>query len=78
MTTQVSFTADADLKRKALEKARGEGVTLKAILLYSMKAYVDNKIHFGVMNEVEPEIEEVIFDNLKIQEKAAKLARLLK
>jgi hypothetical protein len=73
MTTQVSFTADAELKKKALKKAKKEGITLKTILLYSMKAYVEGKIHFGVTSRQEPEIEEIIFEDSAIQRKAKKL-----
>lgn len=78
MSTQVSFTTDADLKKKALEKAKKEGMTLKTILLYSMKAYVEGKIHFGVISQEEPEIEEIVFEDAGIQSKAKKLAKLLK
>lgn len=49
MSAQVSFTTDAELKKRALEKAKREGITLKTVLLYSMKAYVENKIHFGMV-----------------------------
>ncbi len=80
MSTQVSFTADLDLKEKALAKAKKDGMTLKTILLYSMKAYVDGKIHFGIIgrNEDETEVEEIVFDDPGIQNKARKLANLLK
>lgn len=78
MITQVSFTADEGLKKKALEKAKKEGVTLKTVLLYSMKAYVDDKIRFGIMTQNEPEVEEISFDNAEIKGKAGKLAKLLK
>ena len=78
MITQVSFTADPSLKQKALEKAKKEGVTLKTVLLYSMKAYVDDKIHFGIMSREEPEVEEIFFDDPEIQAKAKKIAKLLK
>lgn len=78
MNTQVSFTTDRELKIKALEKAKKEGVTLKTVLLYSMKAYVEGKIHFGIVNEEEAEVEEIIFNNIETQKKAEKLAKLLK
>ncbi len=78
MNSQVSFTADESLKKQALEKAKMEGVTLKTVLLYSMKAYVDNKIHFGIITDEDPEVEEVVFNYAGIHEKAEKLAKLLK
>lgn len=78
MSSQVSFTTDVELKKKALAKAKKEGITLKAILLYSMKAYVEGKLHFGVISSEEPEVEKITFDNKEIHSKAQKLANLLK
>jgi len=77
MTTQVSFTSDAELKKKALQKAKIDGVSLKTILVYSMKAYVEGKIHFGIMSNEEPEVEEITFEDTQINTKAQKLAKLL-
>lgn len=77
MTSQVSFTADNELKKKALEKAKREGISLKTVLLYSMKAYVEGKIQFGVLTEDEQSVEEISFNDPQIQEKAVKLAKLL-
>jgi len=78
MTSQVSFTADNDLKQKALDKAKKEGVSLKTVLVYSMKAYVEGKIQFGMLTEDKQIVEEVSFDDPQILAKAAKLAKLLK
>lgn len=79
MTTQVSFTADEDLKNKALQKAKDEGITLKTLFIYTMKGFVDGKISLGIkMTETEPEVEELTFQNKSINTKAAKLAKLLK
>ncbi|MEK7672405.1 MAG: hypothetical protein AAB373_00830 [Patescibacteria group bacterium] len=80
MTTQVSFTTDMDLKEKTLEKAKREGITLKALLVYAMKGFIDGKISLGLVipNENEPDVEEIFFDDKQINLKAAKLAKLLK
>ena len=80
MTTQVSFTADADLKNKALQKAKNEGITLKTLFIYTMKSFVDGKISLGleITQKQEPDIEEIMFDDASINSKAAKLAQLLK
>ena len=53
MTTQVSFIVDKVLKNKALERAKREGVTLKAFLTYAMKSYVEGRLKFEltVVNE---------------------------
>jgi len=48
MTTQVSFTADENLKNKALEKAKKEGITLKTLFIYTMKGFVEGKISLGL------------------------------
>lgn len=79
MTTQVSFTADEDLKNRALQKAKDEGITLKTLLIYSMKGFVEGKISIGIISaDIEPDIEELTFKNKSINEKAQKLAKLLK
>lgn len=48
MTAQVLFRTDEDLKKQALKKAKQEGLTLKAILNYCMKYYVEGKLQFGI------------------------------
>lgn len=79
MTTQVSFTADEDLKNKAMQKAKQEGITLKTLFVYTMKGFVEGKISLGIKTaDEEPEVEEVFFDNKALNAKAAKLAKLLK
>lgn len=78
MTSQVSFTADNDLKMKALQKAKKEGVSLKTVLVYSMKAFVEGTIQFGILTEDKQIVEEISFNDPQILAKAAKLAKLLK
>ena len=78
MTTQVSFTEDKDLKNRALEKAKRQGITLKALLTYAMKGFVDGKISLSIdTSDQEPEVEELFFDDQKLNATAAKLAKLL-
>ena len=78
MTTQVSFTADKDLKNRALEKAKSQGITLKALLTYAMKGFVDGKISLSIdTSDQEPEVEELFFDDQKLNATAAILAKLL-
>ncbi|MEK7172285.1 MAG: hypothetical protein AAB739_05250 [Patescibacteria group bacterium] len=79
MTTQVSFTADENLKNKALQKAKDEGITLKTLFIYTMKGFVEGNISLSIkMSETETEVEELTFENKSINKKAAKLAKLLK
>ena len=47
MTTQVVFKTDEDLKKSAIEKAKQEGMTLKAVLTYFMRSYVAGDIELG-------------------------------
>lgn len=78
MATQISFTADENLKRKALEKAKKEGITLKALLIYAMKGFVEGKIVLTIDSfHEEPEVEELHFDDKELNRKAAQLAQLL-
>lgn len=79
MNTQVSFTTETSLKNKALEKAKAEGITLKALLVYAMKSFIEGKIRFDlVAPAAEPDVEELFFTDKQLQAKAARLAKLLK
>lgn len=79
MTSQVSFTADEELKNRALEKAKSQGITLKAFLTYAMKGFVEGKISLSIdTSDQEPEVEELIFRDKELNAKAMQLARLLK
>ena len=50
---QIVFKSDADLKDAALEKARTEGVTLKAVLTMAMRAYVNDEMILGMWRKEE-------------------------
>lgn len=79
MTIQVSFTAEEELKNRALQMAKSQGITLKAFLIYAMKGFVDGKIGLSLdMADQEIDVEELHFDDMVLHTKAKKLARLLK
>ncbi len=79
MLTQVSFTAEETLKNRALEKAKSQGITLKAFLVYAMSGFVDGKIALSIdVTQGEPEVEELLFADTAINSKAKMLARLLR
>jgi purine-nucleoside phosphorylase len=78
MFTQISFTADKDLKAKTMQKVKDKGITLKSLLIFSMDAFVDGKIKIGILAKPEDEIEELHFEDSSINKKAKKLAQLLK
>ena len=79
MTTQVSFTADENLKNLALEKAKQEGITLKTLFIYTMKGFVEGKISLGLhASEGESGVEELHYTDTSINSKAKKLSQLLK
>ena len=79
MTSQVSFTTDQELKNLALLKAKSQGITLKALLTYAMRGFVDGKISLGInTSNQEPEVEELFFEDKKLTVAATKLAKLLR
>ncbi len=79
MTSQVSFTADEELKNRALKKAKSQGITLKALLTYAMRGYVEGKISLSIeTSDQEPEVEELFFEDEKLNAAASKLAKLLR
>ncbi|MBU2523964.1 hypothetical protein KKG71_02105 [Patescibacteria group bacterium] len=77
MNTQISFTADTSLKKRAMEKAKEKGITLKSLFVFSMEAFVEDKISLGIVTHTN-EVEEIQFKDSSINKKAEKLASLLK
>jgi purine-nucleoside phosphorylase len=78
MPKQITFIADENLKNEAMKKAKSKGITLKAVLVLSLQAFVDGKIDLGISTTMDPEVEEMHFDSSSIAEKSDKLANLLK
>ncbi|MFA5820719.1 MAG: hypothetical protein WC873_01265 [Candidatus Gracilibacteria bacterium] len=75
MITQIVFKADKALKDEAMEKAKSEGVTLKAVLYNALKLYIEGKLSFGLqINEPEVEILEVTPD---VQKKMDEIGNIL-
>lgn len=50
---QIVFKSDPELKDAALEKAKQEGMTLKAVLCMAMKAYVNDEMVLGMWRNEE-------------------------
>lgn len=76
MNTQVSFTTSSQLKKMALERAKQEGLSLKTVLVYAMKGFVEGKFSFQL--ETKQEGEEDFFGDPEIEKKVEKLGMLLK
>ncbi len=51
MITQVIFNIDAQLKARAMRKAQREGVPFSAVLNMATRAYVDDELHVGLIQE---------------------------
>lgn len=78
MRTQISFTTEERLKRKAQERAREEGITLKTLFIFSMKSFVDGKIKVGITAPQETEVEEFFIEDQDLRAKTKKLVKLLR
>ncbi|OGG69923.1 hypothetical protein A3F27_02000 [Candidatus Kaiserbacteria bacterium RIFCSPHIGHO2_12_FULL_53_13] len=52
MTTKVIFNTDKKLKAAAMKKARGQGMTLSAVLNLALRAYVDNRMEIDVLGQM--------------------------
>lgn len=50
---QIVFKSDQGLKEQALEKARLEGITLKAMLTMAMRAYVNDELEVFLGKKLE-------------------------
>ena len=71
MKTQVSFITNAALKRAALQKAKRQGITLKAFLNFCLQSFLDNKIELGIVSKEEPLILEQLDESEITPELAA-------
>ncbi len=46
---QIMFTTDEELKLQTMRKLKKEWSSLKALLQYAMRAYVNDKISLGIL-----------------------------
>ena len=76
MNTAVTFLMEEKMKKRAQLRAKEEGLSLKAVIVMSLKAYSDGKLNFGAI-DLEPEIEKVEFYSEKLDKKAKELEKLL-
>ncbi len=74
-TAQIIFTADPNLKLKALNKAKKEGITLKALLTMAMKSYVNNDL--SVSLNFRNNYYDDVFSDKEIVASANKLGKIL-
>ena len=49
MTTQVTFRIEEELKKRAMQKAKKEGISLKTVYLYLTQAWLEDKLKLGFM-----------------------------
>jgi len=77
MNTSLTILMDKNIKNKAQIKAKEDGLSLKAVIVMSLKAYSDGKLNFGAV-ESSPEVERVDFNSKELDEKAKELGVLLK
>ena len=80
MLSQISFTADEQLKNATLKMAKERGITLKSVLIFSMEAFVNGKAKFGMIHDDDSgnEVKELSFTTPSILKNARKLANLLR
>lgn len=73
--TQVSFITDPRLKKQALEKAKKEGITLKALFTMAMKSYINNDLILNLRQK--DDYYDDVFSDKEVIAKANKLGELL-
>jgi hypothetical protein len=59
MTTQITFTTDENLKNATLKKAKQNGITLKAFLIFCMEKYLQGKLDFDMATSSEYKIKKL-------------------
>ncbi|MCK5320698.1 hypothetical protein KAJ61_04915 [Candidatus Parcubacteria bacterium] len=74
--TQVTFISNKNLKDRAIKKAKEDGITLKALLTMSMKAYLNNELNVSLQSNNITYDE--IFSDKDVIAKSNKLGALLK
>lgn len=50
MSTQIAFSVDEKLKKQFMQKAKKEGLTVKAFLSYCMREYTNDSLSMRVMS----------------------------
>ncbi len=73
--TQVTFTSSTKLKEETIKKVKEEGITLKALLIMAMKAYLNNDLRVSL--QPSNDYYDDIFADREIVKKANKLGSLL-
>ena len=76
MTSQVIVNIDSELKKVAMAKVKKDWITMKALLGYFLKWYVENKITIWAQIIREYDIEDIQV-NKKLQNKMNGLSNLL-
>lgn len=73
--TQVTFNTPLDLKEQTLQKARAEGITLKALLTMAMREYINNNLHVTLL--AKEDYFDPVFASPKVIKQANVLGKLL-
>lgn len=76
MNTAVTFLMEEKMKKKAQLRAKEEGLSLKAVIVMSLKAYSEGKLSFGAV-DLEPEVEKIEFNSKELDKKVHELGILL-
>lgn len=54
MTTQISFTVNDEIKKRATMRAKEEWITIKAFLHYCMSAFANRELSLGIVWNKQP------------------------
>lgn len=76
MESQVVVNIDSNLKKIAMDKAKKEWITMKALLSLFLKWYIENEITLWARIRREYDIEDIKV-NKKLQNKMNNLSKLL-
>lgn len=74
--TQVTFISNKDLKNRTIKKAKEDGITLKALLTMTMRAYINNDLTISLRSN--NACYDEIFSDKDIVAKSNELGALLK
>ena len=78
--SQILFTVDKNLKKKVLAKAKAQGITLKALFIFCMKSFVEDRVTIGIIAKQEPQIDArgIVVDDQEMRLRVNSLLKMLR
>ena len=77
MTKQVTFLVDENIKKRAQSRAKNEGLSLKTVMIFSLKAYSEGQLQFGIARDNDLDVEKIDIKDKNLLKKVDELEELI-